>query len=65
MSTTLLKYVADKIKEERTRLSDDLSLGKGKDFGDYKYAAGIIRGLDIVTSILIVTSERMKVEDDE
>ena len=65
MSTTLLKHLANKIKEERTQITDDLARGLGKDFSDYKYAVGIVRGLDIVTTIIMETAERMGEEDSE
>ena len=60
--TELLKYLSSKIQEEMTVMKDDMAMGKAKDFGDYKYAAGIYRGLIIANTILADTAERMKNE---
>jgi hypothetical protein len=64
MSNDVLKYIADKLQEERIRLSEDMSLGKAKDFGDYKYACGIIRGLLLANNIVIETAERLESSND-
>jgi len=60
--TELLKYLSSKIQEEMTVMKDDMAMGKAKDFGDYKYAAGIYRGLLMANTILTDTVERMKNE---
>jgi len=64
MSNDVLKYLSDKIKEERLLMSEDMSMGKAKDFGDYKYACGIIRGLLLANNMIIETSERLENSDD-
>ena len=64
MSNDVLKHLSDKIQEERLRLSEDMSMGKAKDFGDYKYACGIIRGLLLANNMIIETSERLENSDD-
>lgn len=64
MSNEVLKYLSDKIREERTHLAEDMSLGKAKDFGDYKYACGIIRGLLLANNMVIETAERLENSDD-
>lgn len=43
-------------------MKEDMAMGKAKDFGDYKYAAGIVRGLIMANTILAETAERMKDE---
>ncbi len=58
----LLKYLSSKIQEEMVVMRDDMAMGKAKDFGDYKYAAGIYRGLIIANTILADTAERVKDE---
>lgn len=60
----LLKYLSSKINEEIKVMSDDMALGTAKDFGDYKYACGIIRGLMIANSAIADIAQRME-EDDE
>ena len=64
MSNDVLKHLSDKIKEERLRMSEDMSMGKAKDFGDYKYACGIIRGLLLANNMIIETAERLENSDD-
>lgn len=58
MSIDLLKHLSNKMQEEMKVLSDDLALGKAKDYADYKYASGMIRGLMIANSIIAETAER-------
>jgi ribosomal protein S4E len=64
MSSDLLKYLSDKIREEMKVIENDTVLGHAKDFGDYKYACGIYRGLLIANNILIETAERVEQNDD-
>lgn len=64
MSADLLKYLSSKVQEEITVISDDLARGTAKDFGEYKFAAGIIRGLMITNTLFAETAERMEVDDD-
>ena len=64
MRNDVLKHIANKIQEEITVLSDDLARGGAKDHGDYKYSAGIIRGLMVATSILADTAQELENDDD-
>jgi hypothetical protein len=64
MSSDLLKYLSDKVREEMKVIEQDAVLGKAKDFGAYQYACGIYRGLLIANNILIETKERMENNDD-
>ena len=64
MSNDVLKHLSDKIQEERLRMAEDMSMGKAKDFGDYKYACGIIRGLLLANNMIIETAERLNNADD-
>jgi hypothetical protein len=64
MSSDLLKYLSDKIREEMKVIEQDAILGKAKDFGAYQYACGIYRGLLIANNILIETKERVENNDD-
>ena len=58
MSVDLLKHLSNKMQEEIKVISDDLALGKAKDFGDYKHAVGMLRGLMVANSIIAETAER-------
>jgi hypothetical protein len=64
MSSDLLKYLSNKIQEELKVIESDTVMGKAQDFGDYKYACGIYRGLLVANNILIETAQRME-QDDE
>lgn len=64
MSTDMLKYLSQKVNEELARMESDMALGGAKDFSDYKYACGIIRGLRVANNILMETAERMEEADD-
>jgi hypothetical protein len=64
MSTELLQYLAKKVQDEITVMSDDLARGTAKDFGEYKYACGIIRGLMVANGFFAETAERMEDDDD-
>jgi hypothetical protein len=64
MSTDLLKYLADKINEEREIIVEDLAAGKAPDHAQYKHATGVIRGLMIANNIVLETAQRMENDDD-
>lgn len=64
MADDLLKYLSGKLQEEMKVMESECVLGHAKDFGDYKYACGIYRGLLIANSILIETAERMRKDDE-
>lgn len=58
MNIDLLKHLSNKVQEEIKVITDDLALGKAKDFGDYKHAVGMLRGLMVANSIIAETAER-------
>jgi len=58
MSIDLLKHLSGKLQEEIRVITDDMALGKAKDFGDYKHAVGMLRGLMIANSVIAETAER-------
>jgi len=64
MSNDLLKYLADKISEEREIIEADLASGKAGDYAQYKHATGVIRGLMMANNILAETAQRMEQDDD-
>ena len=59
-----LKYLSDQLLEERNRIAEDLSDGKAKDLGEYKYSCGVVRGLLIANSYIDELSKRLE-QDDE
>jgi ribosomal protein L17 len=64
MSTDLLKYLSDKIEEERKVIEADLAEGKAADFAQYKHATGVIRGLLIANNLVLEIAQRMENDDD-
>jgi hypothetical protein len=64
MSIDLLKYLSNKVQEELKVIEADTVMGKAKDFGDYKYACGIYRGLLMANNLLMETAQRMEQDDD-
>lgn len=60
MSAELLKYLSNKVQEEMVVIEKDMALGNSRDFGDYKYACGIVRGLRIANNLFIETAEKME-----
>jgi len=64
MSSDLIKYLSNKIQEELKVIEEDTAMGHAKDFGDYKYACGIYRGLLVANNILMETAQRMEQDDD-
>jgi hypothetical protein len=64
MSSDLLKYLSSKIQEELKVIESDMAMGNAKDFGDYKYACGIYRGLLVANNLIAETAQRMEQDDD-
>ena len=64
MELDLLKYLSSKIQEELKIIENDTAMGHAKDFGDYKYACGIYRGLLVANNLLMETAQRMEQDDD-
>jgi hypothetical protein len=64
MSSDLLKYLSSKVQEDIKALSDDLSLGKAKDHGEYKFYCGIVRGLMMANSLFEETARKMEHDED-
>ncbi|NBP04463.1 MAG: hypothetical protein EBU90_31145 [Proteobacteria bacterium] len=64
MSSDLLKYLSNKIQQELKVIEEDMAMGNAKDFGDYKYACGIYRGLLVANNMIMETAQRMEEDDD-
>ena len=60
----LLQYLSKKIQDELKIIESDMAMGNADDYGAYKYACGIYRGLLVANNILIETAERMEASDD-
>jgi hypothetical protein len=64
MDDDVLKYLSRKIQEELKIIENDMALGRAEDFGAYKYACGIYRGLLVANGFVIELAQRMDTEDD-
>jgi hypothetical protein len=60
----LLRHLSKKVQEELRVIEADMAMGNAADFGAYKYACGIYRGLLVANNIIMEAAERMEVEDD-
>jgi len=60
----LLRHLSKKVQDELRVIEADMAMGNAADFGAYKYACGIYRGLLVANNIIMETAERME-EDDE
>lgn len=64
MADDLLMYLSKKIQEELKVIEEDTAMGKATDFGAYKYACGIYRGLLMANNIISETAQRMDYDDE-
>jgi hypothetical protein len=60
----LLRHLSKKVQDELKIIESDMAMGNAADFGAYKYACGIYRGLLIANNILMETAERMEADDE-
>jgi hypothetical protein len=60
----LLRHLSKKVQDELRVIESDMAMGNAVDFGAYKYACGIYRGLLVANNIIIETAERMEEDDD-
>lgn len=64
MPQTVLEVVTIKNAEDIKIREYDLSLGKAKDFADYRYQCGIMRGLTLA-NVTIKELSQAALEDDD
>lgn len=60
----LLRHLSKKVQDELRVIEADMAMGNAVDFGAYKYACGIYRGLLVANNIIMETAERMEEDDD-
>lgn len=60
----LLSYLSSKIQEEYAVISEDLTSGTAKDYGDYRYACGTARGLLIANNLINELANHMENSDE-
>jgi hypothetical protein len=64
VSTDTLWHLAQKLDEEIKIISDDLALGGAKDFGDYKFHCGRLRGLFTAKGVIMDYADQLEKKDD-
>ena len=60
----LLRHLSKKVQDELKIIEADMAMGNAVDFGAYKYACGIYRGLLVANNIIIETAEKMEKDDE-
>ena len=65
MSAQLIKIIEERNTVEVKTLTDDLVMGKAKDYAEYKYYCGIIRGLTKANSLTQELAQQMRQDDDD
>jgi hypothetical protein len=58
-----LEILMSQLEEERTRIHENLGDGGPKDFAEYRFTVGVVRGLHIAQSLIATIIER--VNEDE
>tara|TARA_S200002703_G_C3742222_1_gene228274 strand:+ start:454 stop:648 length:195 start_codon:yes stop_codon:yes gene_type:complete len=64
MNDDVLSYLSKKIQEELRIIEEDMAMGKADDFGAYKYACGIYRGLLIANGVVADLAITLENDDD-
>lgn len=64
MSKDVLKYLSTQLQQDRLRILEDLGDGKAQDYAEYKYSAGVVRGLLIANTLIAETAERLENSDE-
>jgi hypothetical protein len=60
----LLRHLSKRVQDELKIIEADMAMGNAVDFGAYKYACGIYRGLLVANNIIMETAERLEEDDD-
>jgi len=64
MNIDLLRHLSNKVQEELKVIEADMAMGNAADYGAYKYACGIYRGLLVANNIIAEIAQRMEQDDD-
>jgi hypothetical protein len=61
---TVLSYLKDKFKDEQKHRAESLANGSAGSMEEYKYVAGVIRGLALATETIDDLVQRLEKSDD-
>jgi hypothetical protein len=64
MDEKILMVLRTKIREQLNNMADNIAGGSAKDFGEYRYACGVIHGLTLAERELLDLIEVAKRNDD-
>jgi hypothetical protein len=64
MSKDVFKYLSTQLQQDRIRILEDLGDGKAQDYAEYKYSAGVVRGLLLANTLIAETAERLENSDE-
>ena len=65
MAATVFSVVIKEIEEKQKYLADALASGAAKDYAEYKFMCGEIRGLSFAHSYVNDLVRKMEQDDDE
>jgi hypothetical protein len=65
MAATVFSVLLKEIEERRKSLSDALGSGAAKDFSEYKFMCGEIRGLSLSHAYVTDLVRKMEQDEDE
>lgn len=65
MAATVFSVVIKEIEEKQKYLADALASGAAKDYAEYKFMCGEIRGLSFAHSYIDDLVRRMEQDEDE
>jgi hypothetical protein len=59
-----LEYLMSQIEERRKQIIEGLGDGSAKSFDEYRYTAGMVRGLLTAQSLIADLAKRMEKDDE-
>lgn len=59
-----LAVLMSQLEEERTRIHENLGEGGPKDFAEYRFTVGVVRGLHIAQALISDLAKNLE-QDDE
>lgn len=65
MAATVFSVILKEIEERQKSLADALGSGAARDYAEYKYVCGEIRGLSFAHSFINDLVRKMERDDDE
>ena len=64
MMDKTLSYLLSEYKDRMERLSESVARGNCKDYEEYKFACGQLRGLEAACAVITDLKQRLETSDD-